>query len=550
MSKDTLHYPETTLPYAHENGTNDKLEHGIKREMKSRHISMISIGGTIGTGLFIASGGTIATAGPLGALLAYAFMGFTVFCIMTALGEMSTLIPVSGSFNHYASRFVDPALGFALGWNYWLSWAVTISVELAAAGIIIAFWKEVMPSYLWSLVILALILIFNLFGGKGYGETEYWLSFTKIVTVFIFIIIGVLVASGAIGGTTYGFSNWSSPGAIRTDTKPSDAESLPTQDYEPGLNAFFNICATMVTVGFSYMGTELVGIAAGESANPRKAVPKAIRNVFWRILFFFLCTIFLMGLIIPYNDPTLLSGEDVTQAPFTTVFQRANIKSAADILNAVLLTVIISASNSALFCGSRTLMAMSREGKAPRILGWVNGRGVPIPALLVTSVFGLVVAAMQYYIPSETFAWVVSISSISGFISWAGIGFTHYRFRKAYVAQGRDVSRLPYKAWGFPFSSLFGGSVCAIIAITNVAVAIWPVWSLEEFFKCALTLAIFIVLFVSYKLIKRTRMVPLLECDFDTGVRWSDIAHEQDTYVKRPRTPMGMVKSCFGQFFG
>ncbi|KNC96129.1 uncharacterized protein SPPG_08516 [Spizellomyces punctatus DAOM BR117] len=530
MSKEDSDY----VTFVEEDGRRDsgenKLEQGLKREMKARHIAMISIGGTIGTGLFVASGGAIAKAGPAGALLAYAFMGFTVFCIMTALGEMATLIPVSGSFNHYASRFVDPALGFALGWNYWLSWAITIASELAAAGLIIGFWKEIMPTYIWALILLAIIVVFNMFGGKGYGETEYWLSFIKIVTVIIFILVAILVAAGAVGGTTYGFKNWRDPGAFNSGA--------------PFNNGFANVLSVMLVVGFSYMGTELVGIAAGETANPRKAVPVAIRNVFWRILLFFLCCIFLIGLIIPYTDPNLLDaaadGNNAAIAPFTIVFQRANIGAAANIMNAVLLTVIISASNSALFCGSRTLMALSREGKAPRIFSWVNRWGVPIPAVAATSVFGISVAAASVYGSAEVFSWVLGFSAVTGFISWAGIGFTHYRFRKAYVAQGRDVSRLPYIAWAFPFSSLFGGFVCAAITLASGFEAFTPTFSVVTFFRSYINIVLFIVLWVGYKLIMKTKVVPLLECDFDTGIRWLDNEPEEKTV--EPDTLGGKVK--------
>ncbi|KAJ3156315.1 hypothetical protein HDU89_004097 [Geranomyces variabilis] len=549
MSKETLAYPQgnnidnnfdaaspATIRDADGNEIyNDrKLEHGLKREMKARHISMISIGGTIGTGLFVASGSTIATAGPLGALIAYAFMGFVVFCIMTALGEMATLIPVTGSFNHYASRFVDPALGFALGWNYWLSWAVTIATELAAAGVIINYWREIMPAYVWSLIILAIIVTFNLFGGRGYGESEYWLSFIKIITVIIFIIVGICVAAG-VGGTKHGFSNWSSPGAIVTDGTYSSS----------GINALFAVCATMVNVGFSYMGTEVVGVAAGETANPRKSVPRAIRNVFWRILLFFMCSIFVMGLVIPYDDPLLTS-----QSPFTTVFSMAKIGGVDSIINAVLLTVIVSASNSALYTGSRTLMALAREGKAPRIFGHVNGRGVPIPAIIITSSFGIIVAAGSVYASTQVMNWVLAVSSISGFISWSGIGFTHYRFRKAYIAQGRDISKLPYMAWGFPYSSLFGAIVTGIISLTYGATAIWPVWNVSTFFQDTIPLFIFVITYVGYKVVMKSKMVPLLSADFETGVRWAEIGHEQDTYVAKPRTFGNTMSGFFRQFIG
>lgn len=439
-----------------------------------------------------------------------------------------------------------------MGWNYWLSWGITIAAELAAGGVIISFWGELIPSYIWSLLILFVIICFNMIGGKGYGEAEYWLSFIKIITVFIFIIVAILVAAGAVGGKTYGFSNWRDPGAFN--------------NAEPYNNPFANLLSVMLVVGFSYQGTEMVGIAAGETANPAKSVPRAIKNVFWRILLFFMCSIFLIGyvftlslpltiinqhfspsltsrLIIPSNDPQLPNEDgDVAVAPFTIVFERANIGPAKHVMNAVLLTVIVSASNSALYCGSRTMMAMAREGKAPRFMGWVNRWGVPVPALALTAAFGLIVAAGAVYSAETVFAWVLGMASVTGFISWSGIGFTQYRFRKAYVAQGRDLSKLPYRAWLYPFSSLFGAFVTAAIAVTSGFIAFTPKFDGITFVQSYINIIFFLVLYLGYKLIKRTSMVPLLECDFETGARWPGPEVLDPEYVEKPTTFAGKAK--------
>ncbi|KAJ3030425.1 hypothetical protein HDV00_008947 [Rhizophlyctis rosea] len=507
----------------------DALEIGLKRQMTARHIGMISIGGTIGTGLFVASGGTIATAGPAGALIAYAFIGFTVFCIMTCLGEMSTLIPVSGSFNHYASRFIDPALGFALGWNYWISWGITLASELSAAGLIIRYWDtETVPSYVYALILLVVIIVFNLFGGRGYGETEYWLSLIKIITVIVFIIVGILVAAGAVGGHTYGFENWRDPGAFVTNG-----------DYG---NAFANLLSVCLTVGYAYQGTEMVGIAAGETRNPHKSVPRAIRNVFWRILLFFLCSIFLIGLIIPSTDGSLLdaSTDNVAIAPFTTVFQRANLPAAAGVMNAILLTVLISASNSSLYCGSRTIMALAREGKAPRIFSWVNKWGVPVPSILITACFGLIATAAATYSAEVVFAWVLGMASVTGFFSWSGICWTHLRFRRAYVAQGRDLNDLPYRAWGYPFTPIFGGTVTAVIGVTCGFYAFTPEWDVVAFFQNYINLIVFILMYIGYKVFYRTSVVPLKECDFETGARWAPSFEnpDEEELARKANQPM------------
>ncbi|KAF9406055.1 hypothetical protein BGZ76_006425, partial [Entomortierella beljakovae] len=309
------------------------VDNELKRGLKARHLSMISIAGTIGTGLFLASGASIAQAGPLGALIAYTLIGSMVFFMMTSLGEMATLIPTAGSFNTYAARFVDPALGFALGVNYFLNWAVTVAVEIAAAAMILQFWvsPDAFPGWVWSILFLLFMVFVNVLSVRAYGEAEYWFSIVKVLTVVIFIIVGILVDAGAIGGQTIGFKNWAIGEA-------------------PVVDGFGGILSVFLVAGFSFQGTELIGIAAGESENPRKNVPKAIKQVFWRILLFYILSIFIIGLVIPYDDPRLLSSGGVDKAavavsPFTIVFQIA-FKPASHIMNAVILITVLSAGNS------------------------------------------------------------------------------------------------------------------------------------------------------------------------------------------------------------
>lgn len=226
----------------------------VKRSLKTRHLSMIAIGGSIGTGLFLASGNAIATAGPGGALVAYVAIGLMVFFLMTSLGEMATYMPVSGSFSTYATRFVDPAFGFALGWNYWFNWAITLAVDISTAAIIVQFWFPQTPAWLWSTIFLVLIFGLNALSVRAYGESEYWFSIIKVATVIVFLVIGVLTIFGILGGQFIGFKNF-------------------TFGEAPFKGGFFAILGTFLIAGFSFQGTELVGIAAGESATPEKKCP-------------------------------------------------------------------------------------------------------------------------------------------------------------------------------------------------------------------------------------------------------------------------------------
>src|ERR1700759_1697950 len=269
----------------------------LKRSIGNRQLSMIAIGGAIGTGLFFASGSAIAQAGPGGAVLAYAIMGLAVFCMMQSLGEMATQLPIRGSFETYAERFVDSSFAFAVGWNYWFSWAITLAAELVAGALIIQFWFPHSDSGLWALGFFAVLLGLNLLSVKAYAEAEYWFAGIKVVTVIIFVAVGLLMIAGMIGNQSSGFHNWSL----------SDAK---TGTHAPFVGGFTSMLAVFLVAGFSFQGTEGVGLAAAETADPVKNVPKAIRTVFWRILLFYIGAIFVAGTLIPYTDPNVLTADD------------------------------------------------------------------------------------------------------------------------------------------------------------------------------------------------------------------------------------------------
>ncbi|EDO1160555.1 TPA: amino acid permease [Listeria innocua] len=479
--------------------------HGeIRRDLKTRHLSMIAIGGSIGTGLFLASGNAIHTAGPGGALVAYIAIGIMVYFLMTSLGEMATYMPVSGSFSTYASRFVDPAFGFALGWNYWFNWAITLAVDISTAAIIVQFWLPNTPAWLWSAIFLLLIFGLNALSVKAYGESEYWFSIIKVATVIIFLIVGVLTIVGILGGEVIGFSNFAAGDA-------------------PFKGGFFAILGTFLIAGFSFQGTEMVGIAAGESATPEKSVPKAIKQVFWRILLFYIFAIFIIGMIIPYTNPNLLSAEatDVAISPFTLVFEKAGLAFAASVMNAVILTSVLSAGNSGLYASTRMLWAMARDKKAPKFLGKVNRRGIPMAALIVTTIVG----AMTFITTltengTVIYTWLLSASGLTGFIAWVGIAISHYRFRKAFIKQGHDLNELKYKAKFFPFGPILALILCILVIVGQDYEAFLkpeftnPAWW-QKIGISYIGLPIFLIFWLSFKFTNKTKVIPLEDCKFD-----------------------------------
>ncbi|MEO3944784.1 amino acid permease [Gorillibacterium sp. CAU 1737] len=459
-------------------------------------MTMISLGGAIGTGLFLASGGAIHSAGPGGALLAYGIIGIMVYFLVTSLGEMATYMPVSGAFSTYADRFVDPAFGFAIGWNYWYNWAITIAAELSAATLIMKFWLPNSSSYVWSGLFLVLMVGLNMLSVKGYGESEYWFATIKIVTVIVFIIVGILMIFGILGGEAVGFTNFTIGDA-------------------PFHGGFLAALGVFMAAGFSFQGTELVGIAAGESEDPRKSIPRAVRSIFWRILLFYLLAIFIIAMLIPYTNENLAS-DAVQMSPFTILFEKAGLAFAASVMNAIILTSVLSAGNSGMYASTRMLWVLAKEKKAPKFLTKLNKRGIPIYALLITAAFGLLAFLASFFGDGVVYLWLLNASGMTGFIAWLGIAVSHYRFRKAYVAQGKSLDDLPYKARWYPFGPLFAFALCLVVIVGQSLSAISSDgvdWQL--LIASYIGLPIFLAFWLGYKFTKKTKIVKLEDCRFD-----------------------------------
>ncbi|WP_426449361.1 amino acid permease [Paenibacillus sp. S-38] len=475
--------------------SNDKLQRGLK----ARHMTMISLGGSIGTGLFLASGGAIHSAGAGGAFLAYLTIGIMVYFLVTSLGEMATYMPVSGSFSTYASRFIDPSVGFALGWNYWYNWAITIAAELSAASLLIKFWLPDTPSLPWSVLFLLLMIGLNLLAVKGYGESEYWFAMIKIITVVVFIAVGILMIFGIWSNQPVGFSN------LGVGEGPF-----------PG--GFLAVLGVFMAAGFSFQGTELVGIAAGESENPRENVPRAIRTVFWRILLFYLLAIAVIGLLIPYTNENL-ADDSVMMSPFTLIFEKAGLSIAASVMNAVILTSVLSAGNSGMYASTRMLWQLAKEGKAPAWFGRLNRHGVPVPALMATAALGMLAFLSSFFGEGVVYTWLLSASGMTGFIAWLGIAVSHYRFRKAFVAQGKSLDDLPYRAKWFPFGPILAGVLCTIVIIGQ-SIGAFSEGKIDWAYLVAsyIGIPIFLIFWLSYKIKHKTKVLKPEECVFDDMV--------------------------------
>lgn len=477
------------------NGDKENLHRGLK----GRHIHMIALGGTIGTGIFVALGGSLSTAGPGGTLLAYIIIGIMVYFLMMSLGEMSTFMPVSGAFETYASNFIDPAVGFALGWNYWINWSITLASELVAAAMLIKFWLPESSSVLWSAVFLGLLVALNLLSARAYGESEFWFASIKVITIVVFLILGVLIITGIMGGNPVGFHNW----------------IIGEAPFAGGLTAFFGV---FLIAGYSFMGTEVIGVTAGESDNPKEDIPKAVKTVFWRIMIFYIGTIIVIGFIMPYNDPDLLQSgiNSVGTSPFTLVFKRAGMATAASLMNAVILTAVLSCGNTGLYAGSRMLFAMAKEGKAPKAFLRLNKRGVPFIAVLFTAAVGMLAFLTSPSGTGRVYIWLIDGAGLTSFMAWFGIAASHYRFRKAFIYQDKDLSVLPFQSSFFPFGPLLGMILCGVVIIGQGFSALSaPVIDWAGIFVSYISIPVFLSLFLIYKFKHKTKFIEYKDIELE-----------------------------------
>ena len=339
---------------------------------------------------------------------------------------------------------------------------------------------------------------------KVYGESEYWFASIKVATIIIFIIVGVLMIFGILGNDSPGFSNW-----VLSDG---------VGDKGPFVGGMLAIINVFLVAGFSFSGTEIVGLAAGESENPQENVPKAIKTVFWRILLFYIGAIIVIAFLIPFTNENLLkSGADsIAYSPFTMVFERCGIAFAASVMNAVILTSVLSCGNSGLYVASRMLYSLAKEGKAPKFLSKVNKRGVPINALYATTIVACSAFFASLIGDGKIYYILYNASGITAFFAWLGIGICHYRFRKAYIAQGRDLKDLKFKAKFYPFGPIISIIICVIVIFgANIWIFQAETFSWFDFITNYICIPIFICLYFGYKFIKKTKIVPLQECNFE-----------------------------------
>ncbi|MFB7913426.1 amino acid permease [Streptomyces sp. NPDC056061] len=408
--------PDTT-------GSSDGLQAGLK----NRHLSMIAIGGVIGAGLFVGSGAGIAAAGPA-ILLSYALVGLMVVFVMRMLGEMAAARPSSGSFSAYADQALGRWAGFSIGWLYWFFWVVVLAVEATAGAKILEGWVPGVPQWAWALIVMVVLTATNLVSVGSYGEFEFWFAGIKVVAIGAFVAIGLLAVFGVLPGS----DNPGSGFAHLTDTGGFFPQG-------PGA-----ILTGVLMVVFSFMGSEIVTLAAGESENPQRAVQKATNSVIWRIAVFYLGSIFVVLTLLPWNDESI-----VKDGSYVAALNSIGIPHAGQVMNVIVLTAVLSCLNSGLYTASRMAFSLGGRGDAPRAFARVNKRGVPQAAILSSVVFGFVAVFFNYQWPDTVFQFLLNSSGAVALFVWLVICFTQLRMRGMILRESPE--KLVVRMWLFPY---------------------------------------------------------------------------------------------------
>ncbi|OTB20810.1 hypothetical protein K445DRAFT_313291 [Daldinia sp. EC12] len=500
------------------------VEDKLRRSLSPRQVQMIAIGGTIGTGLFLGTGKALATGGPASLLLSYGIVGGIVFVTMLCLGEMAAFVPVAGSFCTFSARYLDDAWGFALTWNYWFNDAVSTAADLVALQLVLQYWTDTFPWYALGLIIWFLLVLANIINVRAYGEVEYWLCLLKVITIVIFIILSIAVNVGGNTSHEYiGARNW----------------YIGDAPFVGGIGGFASV---FVTASFAYGGTESIAITAGETKDPARQLPRVVKNVFWRILFFYILGSLMIGLNVPYNYPNL-NSKDTRTSPFTIAFQLAGSKVAGSFVNAVILTSVISAGNHALFAGSRLLYTLSVNGHAPKVFGHLTRFQVPWVAVLFTSVISGLLFGASFIGAGQLWTWLQNLVGVSNQLSWISIGIASLRFRAGVKAQGKE-HLLPFKNWTYPAGPIIAVVLNSFLVLIQGWSCFSPKFNAVDFVSYYIELPLFALMFVAWKLIKRTKFKRASEMDLVTDVYTKDdIEPEEEGWAGRAKRIGGWF--CF-----
>jgi L-asparagine transporter-like permease len=417
-------------------------ERGLRRDLSARRLTMIAIGGAIGTGLFLGSGFAISLAGP-GVLVSYAIGAVIALLLMGCLAEMTVAHPTSGSFGAYAEYYIGPLAGYLVRYAYWTCIVLAVGTEVTAVALYMRFWFPALPGWLWVVAFSALLIGVNARSVNVFGAIEYWFSAIKITAIVIFILLaGYIVwrAPSTVSAAAVGFQNYTAHGGF----------------FPRGV---WGAWVAVIVAIFSYLSIEMIAVSAGEAAQPEIAITRAFRSTVFRLILFYLLTLALVLAIVPWT------AAGIDESPFVKVMRALRVPAAAGIFNLVILVAALSAMNSQLYITTRMMFSLSRAHQAPRRFGLLNRRGVPVQALLLSSIGIALATVLSIVAPKSAFILMVSISAFGAMFTWMMIFVTHYRFRRAHARAG--AAPLRFRMVGFPATTVLGAALMAAVLLTT-----------------------------------------------------------------------------------
>ncbi|PWY72980.1 amino acid transporter [Aspergillus heteromorphus CBS 117.55] len=479
----------------------DEEAQNLSRGLQERHTQMIAIAGAIGTGLFLGLGSSLQTGGPLGALLGYALVGLVVCAIQIALGEVSALMPVTGSFVRHVEILVDPALGFAIGWNVVYGCFMSVPSEIAAAVVLIQYWTD-LNAAIWVTILIVISAVVALLFIRVYGELEFGFAILKILLIIGIILMGLVIDLGGVSGTPrLGFHYWKDPGPM--------VEYIASGSW----GRFLGFWAVMTNAVYSFSGVESLTMAAAEMQNPRQNIPRACKRVFVRVTVFYFIAVLIVGMLVPSNDPRLGNESGTaSQSPFVIAAADAGIKVVPSIINAVVLSSAWSSSNQSILAGTRTLYGLALKGHAPKLFLRTTKNGVPYMCALLQ----IAVSCLAYLTCSNgaytVFNWLLDLTSAGVLFSWGTIALNHIRLIQAFKAQGVSPRELPWHNTWSIYSSFFALFMCVLILFTGgFTVFTTGNWSASSFISSYLDIPLVLVFYLGWKFFKKTKTVSLYE---------------------------------------
>ncbi|KAI0159904.1 amino acid permease/ SLC12A domain-containing protein [Hypoxylon sp. FL1284] len=503
----------------------------LKRSLSTRHLTMIALGSSIGMGLWLGSGLSLASGGPAGIFLGYCLAGSMIWCVSHSIGEMACMYPLPSAFVQWTGKYVDESAAFALGWSYWFSYCITIANELQAANTVINFWTDAVPIAAWISIWLVIIVLINVGAVTWFGEIEVIASSIKFGWIFVVIISMIVMSAGGAAYPPVGFRYW---------------------DEMAFTNGFKGFLSVMPTCIFAMSGSENSGLVAAETKNPRKSVPRAVGSIWLRLSLFYLIGSLMITINVSPTNSDLFGKSGTNASPFVIAYRDAGIPALAHLMNAVILISVISTGSISGYGGSRTTMGLAYLNMAPKRFQKADKTGRPWYGLVPTFILG---GGLAYLNVSESganvFTWFSNLTSLFTLFGWGMICLSHIRFRLAWARQGRTAEELPWKSWIYPVGPWWGLIMCIILIIVEFYLAVWPLGdspSAKTFFANYVSVILIVVLWLGARVYYGGRWwVDLDSIDLDEGRRF----YKKDVESTEPKARglKGIAKKTVGAIF-